>query len=618
MIKKRLRTKNRAIKWLSKMMGAGLLALFLLFSGFTAGSAFAFSGEGLGTPLDPYQVTTIEQLDEIRDHLSSYFILTRHLDFEEDDSYNNPGNKNDFIAGAGWTPIDHFQGSFDGDGHIIKNLFINTTSTIVGFFGDVEYSNTIVVENIGFVDAFISTTDSHAGIIFGSIYPEEAGDNQVFLKNCFVTGDVSSNNASVGGLFGFGYVWDAWGGFTFFNVENCYSGASLFSDYSNVGGLIGYFYGRGLGAAYLKNSYSFGWVDGIDGNKGGLIGRLRGYFEDTARVDDAFWDTEASDQDDAFGVISENNPGDVVIDNVEGFLTSEMTGSVTSTMFDAFDFDEVWFEVKKGVEINGIAPDGDGYPILRGLSVEKQLEAQELYEPPVYPPGLRVWGKTPASGTTIVDLTNKFTIGWENFELGTTWDLIGVGFYERHTGIGTDVLDFYPATESGEIVFDFADFGFTGSGIFDLAAAHCSSELNACRAPPYWPNILYPPYWIEIADPELPPFYEMPEFIDWYDGKIIQFATPTAVFVGVAGFFQPIFSAIGGFGEATTGFLDSGEALVLGQGFGKHIPIYRHYIEGIEVFFGGFPIIRIFTIALLLMLTIFVFRLILKFIPGLG
>jgi len=64
--------------------------------------------------------------------------------------------------------------------------------------------------------------------------------------------------------------------------------------------------------------------------------------------------------------------------------------------------------------------------------------------------------------------------------------------------------------------------------------------------------------------------------------------------------------------------LDTGQAYNTGVELGTFIPLYRDYIEGIEYFFGGFPLVQIFIVLVILLIGIFIFRLILKFIPFIG
>ena len=107
----------------------------------TAGTTFA---GGTGTEGDPFQISTIVYLNNIRNnsggcnYLEKHFVLTKDLDFEDTD-----GSGADYVYSTasdaendkGWLPIGHdtdkntvgnqgtaFTGSFDGGGYVIHNL----------------------------------------------------------------------------------------------------------------------------------------------------------------------------------------------------------------------------------------------------------------------------------------------------------------------------------------------------------------------------------------------------------------------------------------------------------------------------------------------------------------
>ncbi|MEX0684765.1 MAG: T9SS type A sorting domain-containing protein [Balneolales bacterium] len=117
-----------------------------------------FAG-GSGTEADPYQVATIEQLQEIQNHLDQHFIQT--ADIEADDSKY-------------WQPIGNseseFKGSYDGDGYIILGITVRGTQEQVynyqGLFG---YTEGAVLKNITMNTLRISIErwSSHTGGLVG-------------------------------------------------------------------------------------------------------------------------------------------------------------------------------------------------------------------------------------------------------------------------------------------------------------------------------------------------------------------------------------------------------------------------------------------------------------------
>lgn len=107
-----------------------------------------------------------------------------------------------------WIPIGYsndtndiiypFGGTFDGNGHRITGLYINTTSRYQGLFG---YNNG-TIKNLGIVDGSVTGYVFVGGVV---------GWNGGTVENSYNTGSVSGN-INVGGVVGENYD----------SVENCY------------------------------------------------------------------------------------------------------------------------------------------------------------------------------------------------------------------------------------------------------------------------------------------------------------------------------------------------------------------------------------------------------------
>jgi hypothetical protein len=211
-----------------------------------------FSGKGSGTPNDPYVITNVKQLQEMKYDLKAYYVLGNDIDASETKNWNN---------GQGFEPIgdydNPFTGSFDGRGYKIYNLYINTTRDFVGLFGVVGEVGRLVdkegiIKNVGLENVKISSTGNFVGGLIGI--------NWGIVSNCYSTGSVSGNN-QVGGLIGVNVG----------IVSNSYSIGFVNGEHG-VGGLIGY---NDKWGGIVSNSYSTGFVNGKDG-LGGLIGVNRG------------------------------------------------------------------------------------------------------------------------------------------------------------------------------------------------------------------------------------------------------------------------------------------------------------------------------------------------------
>ena len=110
-------------------------------------TAFAFY-DGDGSPGNPFIITTAAELDEVREHLDAHFRLGNDIDLTD---YLAPGGDGYAKWGAaGWMPIGGWatswlSGSFDGNGYVVRGLWIYRTGGIseVALFGGLsgEISN---------------------------------------------------------------------------------------------------------------------------------------------------------------------------------------------------------------------------------------------------------------------------------------------------------------------------------------------------------------------------------------------------------------------------------------------------------------------------------------------
>jgi trimeric autotransporter adhesin len=208
---------------------------------FIAGTAYTVINN-LGAPGS----TTGTDLQGMNGGLSGSYALGSNIDASATSAWN---------AGAGFAPIGNsgqFTGIFDGLGHTISNLFINTPGTSnIGLFGVTSGAN---LQNVGLINASV-TGRTYVGALVGN----KGGGNVV---NAYSTGTVSGFSW-VGGLEGLSN-----GG----NLTNASSSAVVIGTSTLVGGLVGQarFYGT------ITNSYASGAVNGSGATYvGGLVGQAR-------------------------------------------------------------------------------------------------------------------------------------------------------------------------------------------------------------------------------------------------------------------------------------------------------------------------------------------------------
>ena len=182
-----------------------------------------------------------------------------------------------------WTPIgsnaNPFQGSFDGQGHTISNLYVNNGGWS-GIFGHVGISTkNCVISNLNVENVSI-LTNRMAGAVVGQIYGDVINchaENVVIMATPNMTDNGYDNGDKIGGIVG--WLGDNGNGH---KVEGCSVTNAELGAYRDVGGIVGYLandcYARGNEAAALEIAvdqitYSYGTKDP---NAGAICGRRGG------------------------------------------------------------------------------------------------------------------------------------------------------------------------------------------------------------------------------------------------------------------------------------------------------------------------------------------------------
>ena len=233
--------------------------------------------KGDGSADKPYKISTAAELAWFRDQVNSgnnrvSATLTEDIDLAE---FCHAADGTTYTDELSWTPITWFQGTFDGNGKTISNLYINATSNYTGFFG---YAYVGSIKNITFDNARVKNTGGYNfGILVGN-----AGsciiENIKTLANCSVEGEnyvggiagvangnISNceNRATVKGIRYLGGVVAAYFGNS---ITSCANYGAVTGTYSQVGGMVGYF-----DSGTIQNSANYGDITGKD-NVGNLIG----------------------------------------------------------------------------------------------------------------------------------------------------------------------------------------------------------------------------------------------------------------------------------------------------------------------------------------------------------
>lgn len=184
------------------------------------------------------------------------------------------------LTGHNFVPIGteehYFNGIFDGKGHSIKNLLIDTnTIQYVGLFGFVESAtikNVMIDSTCSFVSGYNqSQSIAHVASLVGACYEPCILENNVNFASVTYAGD--TDTAQVGGIVGYMLTKDGLS-----HIKNCANYATITStglySQARIGGIAGFIYGPG----YVRNCLSYGDFDaktvrdGATCRLGGIVG----------------------------------------------------------------------------------------------------------------------------------------------------------------------------------------------------------------------------------------------------------------------------------------------------------------------------------------------------------
>ncbi|MCL2037155.1 MAG: hypothetical protein FWG83_07235 [Oscillospiraceae bacterium] len=114
------------------------------------------------------------------------------------------------LTGINWEPIgtsdNPFMGTFDGQGHVIRNLEVVGDVRHAGLFGDISFTgnSSCAFKNLALEDVYINVSSSHFnGITAGGLVGYN-WQSDVTVSNVYVTGEVNATGESAvaGGIIG--------------------------------------------------------------------------------------------------------------------------------------------------------------------------------------------------------------------------------------------------------------------------------------------------------------------------------------------------------------------------------------------------------------------------------
>ena len=150
-------------------------------------------------------------------------------------------------SGSGFTPINSFFGTFDGNNFEIQNIYENVSEGYTGLIARARGT----IQNLGITGSINALTGSAGGLV-------GYADENIVINNCYNLASINAKN-SAGGIIGYIYAR------TTRNCINCYNKGSIQGN--SAGGIIGE---TTAGAVNIYNCYNVGRVKGV--NAGGIMG----------------------------------------------------------------------------------------------------------------------------------------------------------------------------------------------------------------------------------------------------------------------------------------------------------------------------------------------------------
>ena len=299
-----------------------LCLLTALLGLFGAGQAWAQTQpSGAGTQASPYQIGTADELRWFANQVNSgntaaWAVLTTSIN----------------LGGEAWTPIgtsisNRYTGTFDGAGHTIDGMTIQSTGYYMGFVGYL-YTNGVIQNLTLGENCSVSGDGNYVGGICGYNYGGT-------ITGCTNHGTV--NNTGTGGKYTGGICAYNGSGST---VTGCTNTGTVSGSSKNVGGVCGCTSGSGT----VTNSTHTGTVSGTGTYVGGICA-----YNNRSTVDNCYWLEGTCDK----GIGGSASGGTT---NAEEKTATEFASGEVAFLLNGSSSDSpVWYQ--------NLGEGGDPYPV---------------------------------------------------------------------------------------------------------------------------------------------------------------------------------------------------------------------------------------------------------------
>ena len=376
-----------------------VMAILMPYGGAWAQTASQPS-EGDGSTDHPYIITKAEELAWFRDQVNGgnkkiCAKIADNVEVIDLKDFCHAADASKKIDEQSWVPIGNsnklYQGTFDGNGKTITNLYINAIKENmgIGFFG---YTLQSKIKNLTFENANVTNTNSHTGVLvgyagYGSTLQNIKISNTCQMKGGTFTGGIAGildgnayNCVNYATVQGIQYVGGLCGKYsrTGNSMIACANYGNVTSSSLGVGGLVGFFdsgtiqdcanYGdvkgtyRVAGMAgsvsqgKIKNVFSYGNVSATNSTQ--EVGMVFGYSDKGATEGMVAYYSgaklTANDQEKDVKAFGSGTPSE---DNATGFTEAQLKSGMVAYLLQQ----NASSKAKWG---QNLANDGDNYPVI--------------------------------------------------------------------------------------------------------------------------------------------------------------------------------------------------------------------------------------------------------------
>ena len=247
-----------------------ILAVFIgFFAILQPASAHNYNEQGICTDSDcsePYQPAELQE---------GWYLLGNAGNVEWFSSLVNQGGNNIFlwgkmVADIDFTGVTHtpigvgeatkFNGKFDGQGHRIMNLKLQTSKDLQGFFGGLRGGGTTISNLVIDKSCAIKGKQRVGGI---AAFAQTTGSTAIVIENCINEANITGTSTAVGGILG-----GSMSPHPAIHIRNCVNNGIVrgSGESATIAGWLG-----DNSGSLVENCYNTARLMGLDGSKRNMV-----------------------------------------------------------------------------------------------------------------------------------------------------------------------------------------------------------------------------------------------------------------------------------------------------------------------------------------------------------